>query len=137
LLITVTIIAVVFFSWPEKQLEITKLKELNGDVAIGAIAAVKNVYEVSLLSNDAKLKKVMIPMIDAMGFREFQGLLENIKSPAFDKAKVFNPSFNTGIYIVLVPEADGKNSIYQFTMRKKDGSLLLESICLRDNGMKI
>ena len=131
LLAALMIIALAVFLWPKEQLEITRVNELKGEAAVTAVFAVKNVCEISALRKDSKLKEVMIPMMDGMGFREYKELLDGIKSPAFDKAKVLTPSFNSEICYVYVPE--DKNCTYQFTMRKKDGNLLLESICRKEN----
>jgi hypothetical protein len=131
LLAALIILSLIIFCWPKEQLEITRLNELRGETAAVAVAAVKNVCEVSALRDDAKLRKVMIPMIDGMGFREYKNLLAGIKSPSFDKVKVLTPSFNSEICYVCLPES--RNCAYQFTLRKKDGKLLLESICRKDN----
>jgi hypothetical protein len=131
LLTGLIIIALTVFLWPKEQLEITRVNELKGEAATTAVAAVKNVCDVSALRKDSKLKEVMIPMMDGMGFREYKELLKEIKAPDFDKAKVLTPVFDPEIFYVYVPE--GKNCTYQFTLRKRDGKLLLESICRKDN----
>lgn len=131
LLAALLIIALIIFLWPKEQLEITKVKELKGETAAAAVSAVKNICEVSALRDDAKLRKVMIPMMDGMGFREYKNLLAGIKSTDFDKAKVLIPNFNSELCYVSLPE--GKNCTYQFTLRQRDGNFLLESICRKDN----
>lgn len=125
------IIALILFFWPEKQPEITRLNEIESADATIAVSAVKNIYEVSSSQNDMQLKKVMLPMIDETGFRECQSILKDIKSPFFDRAKVLSPNFNKEIYYVSVPES--QNRVYQFTMRKIDGKLFMESICCKNN----
>ncbi len=128
LLLCLIAIALTIFFWPQEQPEITRVNELKGEAALTAISAVKNVCAVSALGKDSKLKQAMIAT-DA--FSEYKELLDGIKSPAFDKARVLTPSFNSEICYVYVPE--DKNCTYQFTMRKKDGNLLLESICRKEN----
>ena len=129
LMLILSIFALTVFSWSMEEMTKYRLKGIDSLEAEKAVSTTKNVYETVFLEKNSELKALMTSM-DEEGVQDYKRMMEDVRLPDFGSATVSSPSFNPDLYYVSVPESNA--CVCQFTLRKVDGELLLESICRKN-----
>lgn len=126
ILIILTLFAAVYFLWPKSKPEISRLDKVSAEESAAALTAAEKAYRTFSENGMEKLKPLMIKF-DSHGYGDQEKILDQIKAPRFDRAKVWQPRFDKNLFYVHVPTASGGNLIMAF-LRQQDNELKLASV---------
>ncbi|MBN2641464.1 MAG: hypothetical protein JXR78_07420 [Victivallales bacterium] len=126
ILIVLVIFALVYFLWPKSKPEISRLDKASAAESGMALNAAEKAYQAFSENGMEKLRPLMIKL-DGHGYGDQEKILDQIKSPRFDRAKVWQPRFDKNLFYVHVPTASGENLIMAF-IRQQNNELKLASV---------
>ena len=125
ILIIVMGIALGYFLISGSKPEISRLDKVSTEESALARVAAEQVYK-AFAEDGIKGVKTMMVKMDRHGYKDQEGILELMKEPRFDRAKVWSPRFDKNLLYVHVPTGGG-NMIMAF-LRDKDNGLKLVSV---------